>query len=117
MELDNLIVEDICNAGPSPQILVSVYASTNDFSIKTDGQLRQATITATIPVDSCSGDMCDSVGQSLQVNLVATGTGEPTGDHNGLLRRDAVVTGSITGQSGQNYAPFSAEGYLTRDKR
>ena len=42
MELDDLVVEDTCTGGAGPQRLVNVYASTNDFSIKTDGQLRQA---------------------------------------------------------------------------
>lgn len=98
--------------------LIDTHASfsSTTFNLKVSGSLGHGTLTATLPLSSCTGAACDLLGQSLSVNLSFVGTGERSGDPSFHIQRYASVAGTISGAS-LDLLPTGVTGLLARDKQ
>lgn len=112
--VDRSIDEDSESADLS-LVNTSAYFSSTSFDLKVNGNLRDARLTATLPVQSCVGAACSLLGQSLSVNLSFAGTGDLSGDPSVHIQRYASVTGTISAASLELF-PAGATGLLARDK-
>jgi len=110
----DLTVINRCRHDPAQHFLLTAYFRTNSFALEADPDLNRATLTGTLPVVACNGELCAWVGESLRVEMTLTGHGELAGDPRCALSRPVVATGTVAGRW-ENFAPASSvEGSISR---